>query len=140
MSGTVKTALVFGLLLSATVGSANSAVTKSACSGVTTTITKQQKADYAALIATSLGKKVKSASVKINSFMQYENWAIVYAGVPVADPGYFFFDLSSKTPKYKDVWGGIADESEIPDIVKWAKGIGANEKIADCFARTVADS
>ena len=140
MTGMIKTASILGLMLSALLTSAHAASAKSACDGVTTTISTQQKADYAALIAKSFGKKVKPASVKINSFMQYDKWSIVYADVPVADPGYFFFDISPNVPKFKDVWGGIADESEMPEIVKWAKGIGANEKIAECFARTVADA
>ena len=117
-----------------------SAFAKSACDGVATTLTKQQKTDYRSLIAQSLGKKVKPASVNIESFMQYGNWAVAYADVPVADPGYFFFDLSGKVPKLKDVWGGMAERSEIPDLVKWAEKLGANKQIAACFADTATAS
>src|SRR5690606_36860069 len=78
---------------------AGSAFAKSACDGVTTTLTRQVKLDYRSLIAHSLGKKVKPASVNIESFMQYGDWSVVYADVPVADPGYFFFDLSGKSPE-----------------------------------------
>ncbi|MEN5247108.1 MULTISPECIES: hypothetical protein [Brucella/Ochrobactrum group] len=113
---------------------AGSAFAKSACDGVTTTLTRQVKSDYRSLIARSLGKKVKPASVNIESFMQYGNWSVVYADVPVADPGYFFFDLSGKSPELKDVWGGMAERSEMPDLVKWAEKLGANKEIAACFA------
>ncbi|KAB2722203.1 hypothetical protein F9K73_08315 [Brucella intermedia] len=115
---------------------AGSASARSACAGVTTTLTKQHKTDYRSLIAQSLGKKVKPASVDIQRFMQYGNWSVVYADVPVADPGYFFFDLSGKSPKLKDVWGGMAERDEMPDLVKWAEKLGANKEIAACFADT----
>ncbi|MGW9465076.1 hypothetical protein ACWGSJ_19480 [Brucella cytisi] len=124
------------LLAVATALPTGNAFAKSACDGVTTTLTIQQKSDYTSLIAQSLGKKVKPASISIESFMQYGNWSVVYADVPVADPGYFFFDHSSKQPKLKDVWGGMAERSEIPDLIKWAKKLGANKQIAACFADT----
>jgi hypothetical protein len=101
---------------------------------------QQQRADYAALIAKSFRKKVKPTAITIETFMKSGDWAVVYADVPVADPGYFFFNLSGKTPKLKDVWGGMADRSEVPELVKWAKKLGANEKVASCFADTATAS
>lgn len=127
----VRSALLFTVAMTLPTGSG---FAKSACDGVATMLTKQQKSDYRSLIAQSLGKKVKPASINIESFMQYGNWSVVHADVPVADPGYFFFDISGKAPKLKDVWGGMAERSEIPDLIKWAETLGANKEIAACFA------
>ncbi|MFK3666505.1 hypothetical protein ACI2JN_14800 [Ochrobactrum teleogrylli] len=140
MTAIFKTACINGFIAMAFLASAGSAFAKSPCDGVTTSLTKQQRSNYSALIAKSLRKKVKPTAVKIDSFMQSGEWAVVYADVPVADPGYFFFDLSGKTPQLKDVWGGMADRSEVPDLVKWAKKLGANAKIASCFADTATES
>nr|WP_313618879.1 hypothetical protein [Brucella anthropi] len=126
-----RTALLLAVAMAFPAGSA---FAKSPCDSVTTTLTKQQKTDYRSLIAQSLSKKVKPASVSIESFMQYGNWSVVYADVPVADPGYFFFDLSDKLPKLKDIWGGMAERSEMPDLIKWAEKLGADKQIAACFA------
>ncbi len=70
--------------------------------------------------------------------MQAGTWTIVYADVPVADLGYFFFNSSSGNPVLKEVWGGIAEKSDEPEIAKWARDLGANKMIASCFADTVS--
>ena len=108
------------------------------CKGVDTKLTTQRKADFAKLVAKSLDQNVKSFKVDVQEFMQSGTWTVVYADVPVADPGYFFFDSSSGKPIFKDVWGGIAEKSEAPEIAKWARDLGANKTIVSCFAETVA--
>ncbi|MND69808.1 hypothetical protein D3C80_613030 [compost metagenome] len=65
-------------------------------------------------------------------------WTIVYASTPITDPGYFFFDSSTGKSVFKDVWGGVAEKGEAPEIAKWARSLGANKAISDCFADTVA--
>nr|WP_245432728.1 hypothetical protein [Mesorhizobium loti] len=110
-----------------------------ACRGVDTKLTAQRKADYAKLVARSLNQKVKPSKVTIQGFMQSGTWTVVYADVPVADPGYFFFDSSSGDPVFKEVWGGMADAGEGPQIAKWARKLGANKAIASCFAHAVTD-
>ncbi|NGN44510.1 hypothetical protein G6N74_25940 [Mesorhizobium sp. CGMCC 1.15528] len=69
--------------------------------------------------------------------MQSGIWTVVFTEVSVADPGYFFFESSTGGPVFKDVWGGMADEGDGPEITKWAKKLGANNVIASCFADTV---
>jgi len=140
MTAVFKSACISGFIAMSVLASAGSAVAKSPCDGVTASLTKQQRADYTALIAKSFRKKVKPTAITIETFMKNGDWAVVYADVPVADPGYFFFNLSGKTPKLKDVWGGMADRSEVPELVKWAKTLGANDKIANCFADTATAS
>lgn len=108
------------------------------CKGVDTKLSAQRKSDYSKLVARSLNQDVKPSKVSVMKFMQAGSWTVVYADVPVADPGYFFFDSSSGSPVFKDVWGGVADKSEEPDIAKWATALGANKMIASCFADVVA--
>lgn len=123
------------------------AIAAGPCSGVDMQLTEQRKVDYANLIAQafdkkllaieSVGKKLKPSEVKIENFMQAEKWTVVYASVPNSENGYFFFDSSSGTSKFKEVWGGYAQKSEIPEIKKWVLKLGANKIIASCFANTV---
>ncbi|MCO5066895.1 MAG: hypothetical protein M9924_21235 [Rhizobiaceae bacterium] len=108
------------------------------CKGVDTKLTAQREADYAKLVAKSLDRNVKPSKVDVQDFKQSGTWTVVFAEVPVADPGYFFFDSSSGKPVFKDVWGGVAEKSEAPEIAKWARNLGANKTIASCFADTVA--
>ncbi|MCJ8151777.1 hypothetical protein [Shinella sedimenti] len=107
------------------------------CAGVDRSLTKQNKAEYAMLIAKSLDRKVKPASVEIDAALRYETWAVIYASTPVGDPGYFFFDSSSGAPVFKDVWGGMADDGDGPVLIKWARKLGANKEIASCFSHVV---
>lgn len=107
------------------------------CTGVDQELTKERKTEYAKLISESLKEKVKPAKVEVDSFMQSGDWTVVYASTPVADPGYFFFDNSSGKQTFKDVWGGMADEGDGPKLVKFAKDLGANAKIAACFSKVV---
>lgn len=93
-------------------------------------LTKQIKTEYAAHIAESLHKKVKPASVEVDAVLRSGTWTVVYASIPVADPGYFFFESSSGAPVFKDVWGGFADDDDGPDLIKWARELGANKEIA----------
>ncbi|MEJ5081399.1 hypothetical protein [Ochrobactrum sp. MYb379] len=107
------------------------------CTGVDQQLTKDRKTKYAKLISESLKEKVKPAKVEVDSFMQSGDWTVVYATTPLADPGYFFFDNSSGKPTFKDVWGGMADDGDGPKLVKFAKDLGANEKLAACFSKVV---
>lgn len=109
-----------------------------ACRGVDTRLTKQRRVDYRKLVAESLNQNVKPSTVDVYEFMQAGTWTMVYATVPVADPGYFFFDSSAGRPQFKDVWGGVAQKSDAPEIFKWATKLGANKAIASCFTDAVA--
>jgi hypothetical protein len=133
-----KQVLAFSVLAGAVQAACQPAQAESACRGVDTHLTKLRRADYAKLIAESLDRNVKPSNVDVDKFMQAGTWTVVYADVPDADPGYFFFDSSTGKPEFKDVWGGVAEKSEAPEIFKWATKLGANKAIASCFADTVA--
>ncbi|NGN45047.1 hypothetical protein G6N74_28735 [Mesorhizobium sp. CGMCC 1.15528] len=128
-----------GLFAGALIVPQHAALAASPCNGVDTTLTAQRKSDYANLVAKSLDQNIIPSKVSIQGFMQSGTWTVVYAEVSVADPGYFFFDSSSGRPAFKDVWGGMADEGDGPEITKWAKKLGANNAIASCFADTVTE-
>lgn len=115
------------------------ALTAAPCAGVDRKLTQQRKADYAALVAKSVGNKVKPSRVEIDTFLQSGDWSVVYATTPIADPGYFFFDHASGKPVFKDVWGGIADDGDGPVLKKWARDLGVNKEIAACFTHVVMD-
>ncbi|MCY1557776.1 hypothetical protein D9M68_946530 [compost metagenome] len=108
------------------------------CAGVDQKLTNALKTHYAPLIAISFDVIVKPSKVDIDSIMRSGMWTIVYASTPITDPGYFFFDSSTGKSVFKDVWGGVAEKGEAPEIAKWARSLGANKAISDCFADTVA--
>lgn len=126
-----------GLLTGILTVQQNAALAAPPCKGVDTNLTAQRKSDYAKLVAKSLDQNVKPSKVTVMAFMQSDTWTVVYANVPVAEPGYFFFDSATGSPVFKDVWGGVAMKSEAPEIAKWARDLGANKSIASCFASTV---
>lgn len=112
-------------------------IAASSCAEVDQKLTKQRKSEYAQLISKSLDGKVKPSKVEVDGFMMFGTWSVVYASTPIADPGYFFFDNSSGKQVFKDVWGGMAEEGDSPELVKFAKNLGANAQIASCFSHTV---
>jgi hypothetical protein len=137
MTTVFKQILAFGVLAAVTHLACQPADAGSACKGVDMRLTKQRRVDYAKLVAESLNQNIKPSAVDVNKFMQAGTWTVVYADVPTADPGYFFFESSKGQPQFKDVWGGVAQKSEAPEIFKWATKLGANKAIASCFAGAV---
>jgi hypothetical protein len=138
MTALFKHILAFGVLAGVMHFACEPAHAGPACRGVDTRLTKQRRVDYGKRIAESLNQNVKPSTVDVKGFMQAGTWTVVYAYVPVADPGYFFFESSTGRPQFKDVWGGVAQKSEAPGIFKWAAKLGTNKAIASCFADTVA--
>ena len=108
------------------------------CATVDQRLTHDLKIQFAPLIAKSFEGNVKSSKIDIDSIMRSGTWTIVHAFTPVSDPGYFFFDSSTGDNVFKDVWGGIAEKGEAPEIARWARSLGANKAISACFANTVA--
>ncbi|WP_095448233.1 hypothetical protein [Ochrobactrum quorumnocens] len=127
----------FGAVLFCVLGCSQHAIAANPCTGVEQSLTKQNKADYASLVAKNLDKKVKPANIQIDAALHSGTWTVIYASTPIADPGYFFFDSSSGVEVFKDVWGGIADDGDGPVLIKWARDLGANKEIALCFSHVV---
>ncbi|WP_159589742.1 hypothetical protein [Chelativorans xinjiangense] len=111
----------------------------SACDGVKVDVTKARKEAYAPLVASVMESKVKPAQVKFSTIMESGNWSAVYVSTPVSDDGVMFFQTVAGKKRFRDVWGGWADPSERPELVAWAKKLGAPADLARCFAETVTE-
>jgi hypothetical protein len=105
-----------------------------ACRGVDQKLTSSGKQEYAALVAQDMRGKVKPSQVEVLGFMKEGAWTVAYVSTPVSDDGYFFFAEERGTKRAKDVWGGMAQPSERPEIAAWAEKLGAPERLARCFA------
>lgn len=110
-----------------------------ACDGVNTALTDAHKHEYAGLVAAAMDHKVKPSAVDISKFMESGAWSAVYASTPIADDGVLFFEAVSGQKRFKDVWGGVADPEDRPELIKWARALGAPENLAKCFAHVVID-
>ncbi len=107
------------------------------CFSLDTALTVVRTQEYAPLIAQA-AEGTTPEQVEFMTFAESGNWSVVYAATPVADPGYFFFEKVSGKNQFKDVWAGMADPSEQPELVKWAVALGAPTDLATCFAESAA--
>jgi len=108
-----------------------------ACDGVKVEMTAARKQAYAPLVASAMNAKVKSAQVKFSTIMESGNWSAAYISTPASDDGMMFFETVNGKKQFRDVWGGYAEPSEKPELIVWAKKLGAPENLARCFAETV---
>jgi len=109
----------------------------SACAGADLQSDDARKAEYAPFVAGAVDGKVGPEDVEIHSFMRMGAWSVVFASIPIADPGWFVFETVDGDTRFKDVWAGMADEDDRPGLVDWAKALGAPEQFASCFAQTI---
>lgn len=107
------------------------------CDAVDTNLSPARKQEYAALVAKAVTARIKPSAVKFRNFMEGGSWSAVYVSTPVGDDGVFFFQDVNGQKQFKEVWGGWADPSEKPDLIKWARKLGAPENLAACFADVV---
>jgi hypothetical protein len=136
--------LIFCALIALSLSSGNAFATSSdgnrpACAGVNTEAPQALKYKFAGLVAAAVGQDVKLSQVTIETFLSSGSWSMVYAVTPVADPGYFFFQLVDGQERFADVWGGMAGPSDRPELIAWAKKLGAPNNLAACFAHVVID-
>lgn len=112
----------------------------SACDGIKVEVTKARKQEYAPLVASALDNKVKPARVKFITIMENGSWSAAYVSTPVSDDdGVMFFQTVDGKKQFRDVWGGYAEPSEKPELVSWAKKLGAPQDLAECFADEVTE-
>lgn len=111
----------------------------SACNGVKVEMTKARKAAYAPLVAAAMANKVKSSQVKFFAILESRDWSAAYVSTPVADDGVMFFQTVGGKKRFREVWGGWAEPSERPELVAWARKLGAPADLAKCFAQTVTE-
>lgn len=111
----------------------------SACDGVKVEVTKARKQEYAPLVVSAMTNKFKPAQAKFFTIMESGNWSAAYVSTPVSDDGVMFFQTVNGKKQFRDVWGGYADPSEKPELVSWAKKLGAPQDLAKCFAEAVTE-
>lgn len=87
MSTFLRQLFVFGLAAVILQLPQNAVLAADPCKGVDTKLSAKRKADYSRLVAKGLDQKVQPSKISIINFMQAGTWTIVYADVPVADPG-----------------------------------------------------
>lgn len=132
-----KTAMICLAGLGMTMTSAFAA--NNTCEGVKVEVTKARKQEYAPLVVSALNNKFKPSQAKFITIMESGNWSAAYVSTPVSDDGVMFFQTVNGKKQFRDVWGGYADPSEKPELVSWAKKLGAPQALADCFAETVTE-
>jgi hypothetical protein len=110
-----------------------------ACAGVKVEVTKARKQEYAALVVSAMENKFKPSQAKFITIMESGNWSAAYVSTPVSDDGVMFFQTVNGKKQFRDVWGGYAEPSEKPELVSWAKKLGAPQNLAACFAEAVTE-
>jgi len=131
--------LIACAVITATLGTSSALAAASgqdhrACTSVDMNSSQACKREYAGLVADAVGQNVKPPNVTIQTFLASGSWSAVCADTPVADPGYFFFQAVEGRKRFKDVWGGMAQSSDRPKLVAWAKKLGAPDSLTACFA------
>ncbi|SFU23037.1 hypothetical protein [Mesorhizobium sp. YR577] len=109
------------------------------CDGVKVEMTKARKQEYAPLVVSVMDNKFKPSQAKFITIMESGEWSAAYVSTPVSDDGVMFFQTVKGKKQFRDVWGGYAEPSEKPELVSWAKKLGAPQNLANCFAETVTE-
>lgn len=122
-----------GMTLTSAVAASN------ACDGVKVEATKARKQEYAPLVVSAMEAKIKPSQVEFTAIMESGDWSAAYISTPASDDGVMFFQVVNGKKRFRDVWGGWADPSEKPELVSWARKLGAPADLARCFAETVTE-
>lgn len=109
------------------------------CDGVKVEATKPLKQEYAPLVAAAMQSRIKPAQVTFHALLESGDWSAVYVSTPVSDDGVLFFRTTNGKKQFRDVWGGWAESSERPELVAWARKLGAPTDLAKCFAEMVTE-
>jgi len=109
------------------------------CDGVKVEVTKPRKQEYAPLVAAAMQNRIKPAQVTFEAVLESGDWSAAYVSTPISDDGVFFFHSTGGKKLFRDVWGGWAEPSEKPELVAWARKLGAPTALAKCFAEVVTD-
>ncbi|AIA46953.1 hypothetical protein L085_07510 [Serratia sp. FS14] len=67
--------------------------------------------------------------IEISDVLAEKEWLAVFASTKISDPGVFFF----KDKEFIDVWGGVVEQDEKSNVLKWAKSIHAPGRLTQCF-------
>ncbi|WP_439292227.1 MULTISPECIES: hypothetical protein [Rahnella] len=84
---------------------------------------------YQDLVQKVLVEKVSSKQIDVSEVLSNEGWLAIFASTKTSEPGVFFF----QNKKFIDVWGGMVEQDEKTNVLKWAHGIHAPEQLTHCF-------
>jgi hypothetical protein len=107
------------------------------CRGVQVELTTTRQRAYAPLVAAAVENQIKPAQVDFMAILESGGWSAAYVATPIADDGVMFFQTVGGRKQFRDVWGGWAEPSERPELVAWARQLGAPDALARCFAEIV---
>ncbi|WP_119389214.1 hypothetical protein [Taklimakanibacter lacteus] len=120
-------------------GAAPALAAGGACAGVKVEVTQARKGEYAPLVASAIGNRIKPAQVTFNAILESGDWSAAYVSTPVSDDGVMFFQRVGGKKRLRDVWGGYAEASEKPELVSWARKLGVPRNLARCFAQAMTE-
>ncbi|WP_142591077.1 hypothetical protein [Serratia marcescens] len=121
-----KVSLFFSLPLFFVVNIASATVD---CASLKLKINAENKSLYQGLVQKVLTEKVSSKQIDVSEVLADKEWLAIFASTKTSEPGVFFF----KNKKFIDVWGGMVEQDEKPNVLKWAQGIHAPGTLTQCF-------
>jgi hypothetical protein len=109
------------------------------CTGASTTLTSAQRKMYARSISSNLTKWQSPALIKIDETLTLHNWTAVWAAPKDMEQGVFIYSQEKSGLTFHDVWGGYAEPSDKPIIVRWVKKLAPSvpDDFAECVAETI---
>lgn len=93
--------------------------------------------EYARRVANYINQKVNSNDIQIQKIISSGNWSAANIATQISDPAWFVFEQKNGEMQVKDVWAGIAEESDHQMLINRVTKLGVPEDFAACFADAV---
>ncbi|RLZ07718.1 hypothetical protein EAH57_12415 [Acinetobacter sp. 2JN-4] len=117
------------------------AKTQPNCETTIIQLTPPLREKYAHQVANYINQKVNSNDIQIQKVIEIGLWSAANITTQVSDPAWFIFEKKFKQKngelQVKDVWAGIAEESDHQMLIDRITKLGAPEDFAYCFADAV---
>lgn len=99
------------------------------CVSLKLKINADNKSLYQGLVQKALAEKVSSKKIDVSEVLADKEWLAIFASTEISDPGVFFF----KNKGFIDVWGGMVEQNEKRNVLKWAQDIHLPDMLTQCF-------
>lgn len=99
------------------------------CANLKQKINMESKIFYQGLVQEVLTEKVSSKQIDVSEVLADKEWLAIFASTKTSELGVFFF----KNKEFIDVWGGMVEQDEKNNVLKWAKGIHSPGTLTKCF-------
>lgn len=90
--------------------------------------------EYARRVANYINQKVNGNDIQIQKVISISHWSAANIATQISDPAWFVFEQKNGEMQVKDVWAGIAEESDHQMLIDRVTKLGAPEDFAYCFA------